>query len=223
MNCHDARTAMLASDSSSAVRTHVEGCADCRRWESTTVSVHATLNSESLWSEPPTGLEDSIVAAIKGVGSRDALEATTAVSRMPSWKSRRSTVLVGSIAAVAIVLVGLFAVRSTPEPDWSVALVGTENAPAAMATVVGFNSAAGGTRVVFEAPNLGAAPEGFIYQLWFSKASGDVSAGTFTDATHVELSLGVLRSEFPAVWLGLQPIGMDSAADAEVLLVPEAD
>ena len=222
MNCHDARTAMLAGESSSAVRAHVEGCADCQRWESTTVSVHAALNSESLWSEPPAGLEDSIVAAIKGVDTRQETEATSAVS-LPVWKSRRSTVLVGSIAAVAILLVGLFAVRSAPEPDWSVALVGTESAPAATATVVGFNSAAGGTRVVFEAPDLGAAPEGFIYQLWFSKESGDVSAGTFTDASHVELSLGVLRSEFPAVWLGLQPVGMDRAADAEVLLVPEAD
>ena len=222
MNCHDARTAMLAGESSSAVRAHVEGCADCQRWESTTVSVHVALNSESLWSEPPAGLEDSIVAAIKGVDTRQETEATSAVSQ-PVWKSRRSTVLVGSIAAVAILLVGLFAVRSAPEPDWSVVLVGTENAPAATATVVGFNSAAGGTRVVFEAPDLGAAPEGFIYQLWFSKESGDVSAGTFTDASHVELSLGVLRSEFPAVWLGLQPVGMDRAADAEVLLVPEAD
>lgn len=223
MNCHDARTAILAGESSSAVRAHVEGCADCQRWESTTVSIHATLNSESLWSEPPAELEDSIVAAIKGVGSRPTIESTSTVSRVPSWKSRRSTVLVGSIAAVAILLVGLFAVRSAPEPDWSVALVGTENAPAATATVVGFNSAAGGTRVVFEAPDLGAAPEGFIYQLWFSKKSGDVSAGTFADASHVELSIGVRRSEFPAVWLGLQPIGTDSAADAEVLLVPEAD
>ena len=222
MNCHDARTAMLAGESSSAVRAHVEGCADCQRWESTTVSVHVALNSESLWSEPPAGLEDSIVAAIKGVDTRQETEATSAVS-LPVWKSRRSTVLVGSIAAVAILLVGLFAVRSAPEPDWSVVLVGTENAPAATATVVGFNSAAGGTRVVFEAPDLGAAPEGFIYQLWFSKESGDVSAGTFTDASHVELSIGVLRFEFPAVWLGLQPVGMDRAADAEVLLVPEAD
>lgn len=96
-------------------------------------------------------------------------------------------------------------VTRTPEPDWEATMVGTDVTPAATAVVAGWNLDAG-TRVVLEASNLGPAPEGFVYQLWFSKGSTDVSAGTFTDPSRVELTVGVARKDYPSVWISLQPI-----------------
>ncbi|VAW07893.1 hypothetical protein MNBD_ACTINO02-368 [hydrothermal vent metagenome] len=223
MNCHDIRTALLAGETSQAIYEHINGCLDCRRWEPNTVSVHKSLASQSMWAEPPAGLEDSIVAAI--MHSTETADAPPAMASSTEhwWEGRRMVAILGAVAAVTILLVGIFASQRGTEPDWSVALVGTDGAPGAVATVVGFNATSGGTRVIIETDGLDSAPEGFVYQLWFSKADGDVSAGTFVDASRVELSVGINRSEFPAVWVGLQPVGSDSASDAKALLVSTAD
>jgi hypothetical protein len=122
----------------------------------------------------------------------------------------------GSVAAVLIVVAAAFSmVTRIPEPDWEATMVGTDVTPAATAVVAGWNMDTG-TRVVLEASNLGPAPEGFVYQLWFSKGSTDVSAGTFTDPSRVELTVGVARKDFPDVWISLQPInaGVGNAGPA---------
>ena len=77
----------------------------------------------------------------------------------------------------------------TPEPDWEVAMVGTEVTPLATGVVAGWNTDTG-TRILVEVSGLGVAPEGSVYQLWFSKGSTNVSAGTFTDPSRVERASG---------------------------------
>ncbi len=223
MNCHDVRTALLAGETSQAIYEHIEGCLDCRRWEPHTVSVHESLSTQSMWAEPPEGLEDSIVAAIVTAGVSEPAKPVATTTEQSWWEGRKMTAFIGAVAAVVVLLVGLFALQGGGSPDWSVALVGTDGAPGATATVVGFNAASGDTRIIIETTGLDSAPEGFVYQLWFSKENGDVSAGTFIDASRVELSVGINRSEFPAVWVGLQPVGTDKASAAEALLVSAAD
>ncbi|MEN8239898.1 MAG: anti-sigma factor, partial [Actinomycetota bacterium] len=113
--------------------------------------------------------------------------------------------LFGSAAAVLILVVGVFAMASrTPAPDWETTLAGTDVSPTASAVLAGWNTAAG-TRLVLEASDLEPAPEGFVYQLWFSKGHQHISAGTFADPSRVELTVGIARNDFPEVWISLDP------------------
>lgn len=219
MNCQDVRAALLAGESSQAISSHLDGCVECRRAISDIESVRSNLSSDSMWAEPPAGLEDSVVAAIVGAEPSDTKRAGDIQHASDKRLSPRTVVaMLGSVAAVVILVVSVVALVSrTPAPDWQASMAGDTSATAAIGIVSGW-SIGDGTRVVLEAPDLGLAPEGFVYQLWFSEASGDVSAGTFTDPTYVELSVGVSRKDFPAVWIALQPIGMDAVSAGEALL-----
>jgi len=219
MNCQDVRAALLAGETSGAISSHLDGCVECRRAVGVIESVRSDLASDSMWDEPPAGLEDSIVAAIAGAEDPRAEEAADLRLKPEKRLSARSTALMfGSVAAVIVLVVGVFAVVSrTPAPDWQAAMAGDAASTSATGVVAGWNMG-DGTRVVLEAADLGPAPDGFVYQLWFSQASGDVSAGTFTDPSYVELNVGVSRKDFPAVWIALQPVGTDAASAGEALL-----
>ena len=219
MNCQDVRAALLAGETSEAISSHLEGCVECRRATSDIESARNNLASGSLWAEPPVGLEDSIVAAIAGAESLDSEQPATAASTTDTRFSVRTVaVMFGSVAAALVLLVGAFALLSrTPAPDWQASMAGDGTTESATGVVAGWNMG-DGTRVVLEAADLGPAPDGFVYQLWFSRTSGDVSAGTFTDPSYVELTVGVSRKDFPAVWIALQPIGTDAASAGQALL-----
>jgi len=171
-----------------------------------------------MWAEPPAGLEDSIVAAIAGAKG-PAGDSVAGGGAIPERQlSSAVALMIGSVAAVLVLVVGVFAVLSrTSAPDWEAVMAGDDTTTEATGVVAGWNTGSA-TRVVLEAADLGVAPDGFMYQLWFSQASGDVSAGTFTDPSYVELTVGVSRKEFPAVWIALQPIGSDAASAGQALL-----
>jgi hypothetical protein len=177
-----------------------------------------------MWVDPPVGLEDSVVAAIMGTTSTESAPPQAQVATIESrrFSARTVAVMFGSVAAAFILVVGSFALLSrTPAPDWEAPMAGTDVSPAATAVVAGWNMDAG-TRVVFEASDLALAPDGFVYQLWFSKGSKDISAGTFTDPSHVELTVGIARKDYPTVWLALQPIS-DGAGDSGPALLVTTD
>jgi len=216
MNCQDIRAALLAGETSEAIEAHLDGCVECRRALDDIATIRDDLASDSLWAEPPAGLEDSIVAAI--TGARASVPETTAVSGTGRWDSRSLTMLFGSTAAVIVLLIGVFAAMNrTPAPDWEVAMVGTDVAPLATGVVAGWNTDAG-TRVLLEAADLGPAPDGFVYQLWFSKGSKALSAGTFVDPSRVELNVGVARKDYPDVWIALQPIATGAGEAGPALM-----
>jgi hypothetical protein len=54
---------------------------------------------------------------------------------------------------------------------------------------------------------LDPAPEGYVYELWFSNPATRVSAGTFRTAGDVELWTAVSRRDYPRLWVTLQPVG----------------
>jgi hypothetical protein len=221
MNCQDARASLLAGETTDKVESHLEGCVACRRATSDIEHVRSDLHSESMWVDPPAGLEDSVVAAIMGTKATESVPPQAPVTTIESrrFNSRTVAVMFGSVAAALILVVGSFAMLSrTPAPDWESPMAGTDVTSSATAVVAGWNVDAG-TRVVFETTDLGPAPEGFVYQLWFSQGSQDVSAGTFTDPSHVELTVGIARKDFPTVWLALQPINPAAGDAGPVLLV----
>jgi hypothetical protein len=208
MNCEDVRASLLSGDSSDAISSHLSGCVECRRSIDDIGSIRANLSSESLWAEPPPNLEESVVARITAPQQSTVVDAPRTIGDSIRRLRRGAVVaMVGSAAAVLVLMVvaGLLLVTRSPAPDWEAAMVGTDTAPSATAVVAGWNVESG-TRVVLKAVNLGQAPEGFVYQLWFSRGSTDVSGGTFIDPSLVELTVGVTRRDYPDVWISLDPI-----------------
>jgi len=219
MNCQDARASLLAGETTDKVTSHLEGCVECRRAVADIEQARLELQGESMWVEPPEGLEDSIVAAITRETAPEPGPSPAPVVDNGSRRFSARSVVVGSVAAVVLLVVGVVLMLSrTQTPDWEATMAGTDVAPLASAVVAGWNMDAG-TRVVLETSDLGQAPDGFVYQLWFSKGSQDVSAGTFTDPSHVELTVGIARKDYPTVWLSLQPINTGAGDAGAALLV----
>lgn len=115
----------------------------------------------------------------------------------------------GVAAAAIVVAVAWIGLRG-PSPDWELAIPGTQDAPLATGVIQGWNET-GGTRVVLDVQGLPAAPEGSVYELWFSKDELHISAGTFTEAGEVALWVGVSRGDFPRLWITLEPLDDDES------------
>jgi hypothetical protein len=146
-------------------------------------------------------MEERVVALIGG-----------APPQAPSARRSRAVASVAGAAAVATIVVAAvvwMGLRS-PAPDWKVTIPGTDEAPAAAGVVQGWVER-GGTRLTLDVEGLPAAPDGFVYEFWFSKGSQHISAGTFADADHVELWVGVMRADFPRLWITLEPLDDDES------------
>lgn len=167
------------------------------------------LDDDALWVVPDADLETSIMAAIA-----DDTGYTASRSRSPARRLRWLGPLVAAAAAAAIVFI---ASTGQAEPDWTVALGGTDAAPDASALVSGWNEESG-TRVELDITGLAPAPDGFIYELWFSADEVHVSAGTFHgDGTDAILWAGVARGDFPRVWITLEPLDDDPGPGLNIL------
>jgi hypothetical protein len=164
------------------------------------------LDDASLW-EPVPDLEEQLVAAAVGEPAGQA----------PRRRSRRWAIAVGSIAAVAILVVGAISLTRDDPPDWIIALHATELAPGADGTVSGWNEASG-TRVRLDLGTLPPAPEGFFYELWFSADDVHISGGTFRSTDDVELWVAVARKDFPRVWITLEPVDDDESPSRQTVL-----
>ena len=167
------------------------------------------LDDDALWVVPDADLEASIMAAIAD-DTGDAASPSSSAPRRLRWLGP----LAAAAAAAAIVFV---ASTGQAEPDWTVALGGTDAAPAASALVSGWNEESG-TRVELDITGLDPAPEGFVYELWFSADEVHVSAGTFHgDGTDAILWAGVARGDYPRVWITLEPLDDDPGPGLNIL------
>ncbi len=191
MNCHDFRAAFLAGDLDDAHFAHLSGCEACRAEQARLADAAAGLADADMWQEPAPDLGDRVAAAVEGA-------ARPPRRRIARW-------LTVAAAVVVVVAAGVGWRSLTDRPDWEVELFATEQAPAASATVQGWNTA-GGTRLAIAAAGLDPAPEGFVYELWFSAEDVHVSAGTFATVEDVTAWVGVRRGDFPRVWITLEEL-----------------
>lgn len=211
MNCDDFRAAHLAGDDSEALARHLRECGHCRRIGTELDMVRGALADPSLWEEPPPGLEQQVVALV-------STGPEAAANRRP--RSRRAVQVASFAAAIVFVLaivVSGVVLRQSGQPDWSVTMPGTSLAPGATSTVDGWNTAFG-ARIVLDIEGLDPAPPGYTYELWFSRDSVHVSAGTFTAGGTVELGTGVRRAEFPRLWVTLEPLDEDESPSGHTVL-----
>jgi len=206
MNCEEFQAHYLAGDDISGMARHLESCPSCRSVVADLDAQRLVLADPRLWEEPSDDLGPQI--------------ATLVASRaQPVWDRRtvRWVKPVVAIAAVVLSAVGIVSLLRDPSPDWTAAIGGTPLAASASGTVDGWNED-GGTRMLIRISGLEPAPEGFVYEFWLSEGPLHISAGTFRSAENVELWAGVRRSDFPRLWVTLEPIDEDeSPSDATVL------
>ncbi len=203
MNCDDFRAAFLAGDLDDGHFAHLSGCEACRAEQRHLAGAAEQLIDPDVWVEPRPNLVEEVVVAVGAAGSP---------------LSRRLIRWVAAAAAVIVVAAAGFAYRAlTPGPDWTVALQPTERAPGAAASVRGWNTESG-TRLAIEASGLDPAPEGFVYELWFSFEDRHVSAGTFAAVDDVSGWVGVRRGDFPRVWITLEALDSDAGPSRTTVL-----
>jgi hypothetical protein len=132
------------------------------------------------------------------------------------------------LAAAAAALVGisiggtLVATQDeAPSGGTEVALAGTENMPAASATVELRNEPSG-VSVTLNVSGLPPAPERTFYEAWLiSEEHGKVSAGTFhirEPQDDITLWLGVDPANYDAITVTRQPVEGGTLADGVVML-----
>lgn len=168
------------------------------------------LDDDALWVAPGADLETSIMAAIADDGRGTPSEVRSI------WSARSLRWLV-PLAAAAAALVVFVTSTGTPEPDWTVALGATDAAPGASGVVSGWNEDSG-TRIEVDVAGLEPAPDGFVYELWFSAEDVHVSAGTFRgDGADAVLWAGVARADYPRVWITLEALDDDPGPGVNIL------
>ena len=205
MKCDDARAAYLTGDPETAHTAHLDSCPLCRAVLDDLAATRRLLAEDYVWEEPPADLGDKVIALISGPDTR-------------SRPRRRYRFLIPAAAVAAIVAAAAtFAVFAGNGADWEVALPGTDLAPDATAVVRGWNETAG-TRLSFDIAGLAEAPEGAFYEVWFSQGSHHVSAGTFSGSGKIEMWSGVMRSDYPRIWVTLEPIDDDESPSGHTVL-----
>ncbi len=201
MTCDRARTLYLAGDAGDDELAHLAACAACRDERSALDTTRSALSGRAMWLEPAPHIADQVVAMISG--------SPAAAVREPRRRAKAWTRL-AAVAAAVVVAVGLGIATRPPAPDWEVAMPGTEAAPAATASVKGWNEE-GGTRLRLNIAGLPDAPTGSVYEFWLTSDAVHVSAGTFAAAGEVELWVGVARRDYPRLWVTLEKLDEDES------------
>jgi hypothetical protein len=213
MNCDEFRARRLSGEDGGDLDAHLAECPSCRGIRSELDRSRSALGDSSVWAEPPPELADRVVGLVTGT----RIEGGGAPRR-----GRRVLAAVAAAAVVLIVAAGVFGVlgRGAP-PDWEIALPATELAPGASSSVAGWNTDSG-TRMVLTVDGLDPAPAGYVYELWLSKGSVHVSAGTFARDGEIEVWTGVTRADFPRLWVTLEPLDGDAGPSWQTVLDTDA-
>ena len=167
----------------------------------------ASLADPESWSEPPPDLRNGVVDTVVSARANES----PGISRL-RWLGAAAA----AIAVVVAVAAGAIALRSN-DPDWEVPIAGTDLAPTAGGSVLGWNTP-NGTRLALNLDGLDPAPEGFVYEFWLSAERQHISAGTFNAPAGVELWAGVSRRDFPRLWITLEPLDLNTSPSGHTVL-----
>lgn len=199
MTCDEFRAAYLAGHQDDVTRLHLAGCVACRARLADLDAGRTAIAEPAVWEEPSPELGEQVAMLLRG----------TANPQKPTSWPRRTMAGVVAVAAVLLLVVAVVVSRSDA-PDWTVDIAGTDEAPIAMGTIDGWQTR-NGTRMVLEINGLDPAPDGYVYEMWLSRGSIHVSAGTFTAADDVVLWSGVARRDYPRLWITLEAIDEDES------------
>jgi hypothetical protein len=184
----------------------------------------ALLGAPSTWTEPATGLEDAVVAALEqapATAAHDPALLHTDTSRRASAARRRRAGWFAAPAAAAIAaVIGIAALTGgSTGADFTGNLAATAAAPAAHANVSVTKKPAG-FRVVLDAHGLPKLPPGKFYEAWLKDAHGTlVAIGTFSSSDgRVTLWSGVSPKDFTAMSVTIEAADGNQASSGHRVL-----
>jgi hypothetical protein len=203
MTCEEFRRAYLAGeildgDLSAAGEAHLRGCAECQLATPELDVLRARLVDPAVWEMPGSELRSQVIGAVVS-----AARPTGA----PRWSPRRWWIAGGAAALVlAVVAASLVVIRSPADgADWELALYANAASPSAVVEVHGWNTETG-THLRLDVEGLPPAGPNEYYAIWMTSVGGEhVSAGTFRESGRIEAWSGVKRSDFPRIWITLEP------------------
>lgn len=210
------------------VEEHLRTCAGCQAAYGELASLPALLSmvdpGKAVAAGPSPLLEDSVLAdfaAQRGVPA----EARRKSRRRPAfggprWRVALPSGLVGAAATLVILTVaGVFSPQTVRGGE--VALTPPSGVGGASAQVRLAGTTAG-TEVELEA-KLPPLPGGEVYELWFVRGAGRVSAGTFTvDAdgrADVRLATAARAGTYERLGITREPDGLDPARNGPSVVV----
>jgi len=177
----------LEPDEAARVRRHLHGCETCRAAHAELGALPALLDlvdpGTPPAAAPPARLEDAVLAGIAAErtaqhSSRGRRTSPAARRpRMARWRVALPSGLAGAAAgAAALAAAGLLSVPGGDGRDVTLSAPGSAGDARADARLT---STSAGTTVDLQA-ELPPLRRGEVYELWFVRGGGRVSAGTFT-------------------------------------------
>ena len=231
MGCRKARSELagllggeLPGHAGRRIEKHLDRCEECRRELASLKQVTSLVRAAPLEHAPPSELEERTIAVVTGT----ATPSRRVVSPAEVSRSRnRLLVSIGVPAlAAALLITGFMAAdwRSDVEdmesqlgafkrtgggsPVQSLSFTsGTDEGPHADGELL--VQPDGTYRLMMWVGDLSATPPGQHYEVWLSGEQGWVSAGSYKVATTGDVAwacpIGVRPSDFPEVWVTLEP------------------
>ncbi len=198
MNCDEFQRSHLLGELSSAGQEHLRGCANCQRVTPELDALRARLDDPAVWEAPGSDLRARVVGAVVSAAR------PVGASRRPAkrwWVAGvAAALLIGVVAASLVVVSG-----RADGADWVQPLYMKDASPGATVSVHGWNTETG-TRLRIDVAGLAPAGPNEYYAIWMSSTSGQhVPAGTFRESGRIEAWSGVTRSDFPRLWITLEP------------------
>jgi len=186
-----------------AVVAHLEVCPNCRLRMASAEKLGEYLRDPLFWETPDPRLRERVVEGV-------------AREKHQPRPGRRNWWWLG-VAAVVVITVGVAALLQRG-PDWVEELEPMPAAPQASARVSGWNMDYGTKRMI-EVAGLDPTGPNAYYEIWLTAPDGrHVSAGTFRMSGRFEVMAGVRRSEFPRIWITLEPADDDPAPNPQTVL-----
>jgi Anti-sigma-K factor rskA len=185
-------------DVAAAGDEHLRVCADCQRMTPELDVLRARLGDPAVWEYPGPELRSQVVGAVVGAARPKGA---------PRWSVGRWW-MAGAAAAlvIGVVAASLLMIRGRADgADWELSLYANESSPEAVVQVHGWNTA-NGTHLRLDVAGVAPAGPNEYYAIWMTSPSGQhVSAGTFRQGGRIEAWSGVRRSDFPRIWITLEP------------------
>ena len=182
--------------------------------------MRALLADPSVWAEPPSELEDAVVAAVAGEADARPAAVGSAPDRPRRGRALRTGALIGGAAAAAalVLAVVLGPGRDTNGPDLDASLQATDVVLGAEGYAT-FTETDSGWRIELDATGLPRLDDGRFYQAWLRDAAGTlVTVGTFNEPDDVVLWAGVSPVEFSTLTVTRELADGDPASSGERVL-----
>jgi hypothetical protein len=212
MTTDDDRIGYLSGDDTAGELDHAE--------RAELDDVRALLADPAVWAEPPSGLEDAVVAAVAHEAA-----APSAPGRSPAQprhrRGLRTAALVGVVAAAAalVVAVVLGPGRDAARPELDASLQATDLVPGASGYAT-FTETDSGWRIELDATGLPRLDDGSFYQAWLRNAAGVlIPVGTFNEPDDVVLWAGVSPVDFATITVTQELADDDPTSSGRRVLV----